>query len=124
MDGLAQDHVDAIYANVTPEMLHSLLDCLTDDWQKVDKVRRQLGAVYGQSWFPADKSADTQRRLIRKIAEVGLRQDHPIVTDAKGIKLGDRHAVERCAQRENAFARGADRKRDLLLALAAKMSAV
>lgn len=118
---LAQDHLDAIYADVTPEMLRGLLDCLTHDWQYVVQVRKRLAAEHGHSWYPAAKSEETQKRLVRKIMEVGLRQGHPIVTNEKGIKLGDLAAVQKCAARADTHSRGSARMRDLLLAVAAKM---
>jgi hypothetical protein len=118
---LNPDHLDAIYAEVTPEMLQGLLDCLTVDWQYVVRVRKRLATLHGHSWYPADKKEDTQKRLIRKIMEVGLRQGHPICTNTKGIKLGDRDAVLKSAGRADALSRGSARMRDLLLAVAAKM---
>ncbi len=90
-----------------------MLELLTTEPIKVDKLRRQLAAKYPE-WFPVNTKPDTQRRFMRNIRDQLIEDGIPVCSLNTGICLGTKELVDETIAREGRLAAGCYRRMQAL----------
>lgn len=117
LDDLPPDIVEAITADVTPEMVKAYVGCLSTTPRFADEVRVLLRGQ-GWRWFPMEARRDSQLRFIRKIRDAALLSGYPVCSMNRGMVLGDAATLRKAAARARALAKGAEARAMALEALA------
>lgn len=117
-DGLAEEVIEAITAQVSPDMVRAFVDELGPEPRAADAVRVSLHR-YG--WFPTHTKPDTQRRFLRVLRDAALLEGYPVCSINEGLLLGDRAMVLKSAERARALGRGAFQRAAALDRIAAHM---
>lgn len=118
LEGLADETVDAICADVTSEMARTFVRCLSASPRHADEVRRDL---LWHPWFPSAAKRDTQLRFMRKLRDRAIADGLPVCSMNSGYVLGDWQMVNEAADRAEALARGASQRERMLRRLADTM---
>jgi len=119
LDGLADETIDAITADVTPEHVDAFVRALSETPRFADDVRRHLSQY---PWFPVLSRADTQLRFMRRLRDAAIERGYPVCSANDGLYLGSAEDVQRAANRALALARGATKRALALQAIADRMA--